>query len=106
MGSGSLVQALDADDLINYDVLAGGFGQPGLDPSGAEPSAASECPSHSPYQEEVAQGVGASNRQKQQGKKNKKHQKDYLNLTLITFMRMISTAHSSELSQLTPAIQP
>lgn len=48
MGSGSLVQALDADDMINYDVFVGGFGQPGLYPSEVEPSAASECPSHSP----------------------------------------------------------
>lgn len=64
MGSGSLVQALDADDLMNYDVLVGGFGQPGLYPSEVEPSASSECPLHSPYQEEGGQGAGAPNMQK------------------------------------------
>lgn len=64
MGSGSLVQPLDADDMINFGVFVGGFGQPGLYPSEAEPSAASECPSHSPQQEKGGQGAGASNMQK------------------------------------------
>lgn len=44
MGSGSSVQALDADDMINYDVFVGRFGQPGLYPSEEEPSVSITLP--------------------------------------------------------------
>lgn len=79
MGSGSLVQPLDADDMINFGVFVGGFGQPGLYPSEAEPSAASVSITLSSTREGGDKGQGHPTCRNSMEKNIKNHQKDYWN---------------------------
>lgn len=107
MGSGSLLQTLDADDMINYDVFVGEFGQPGLYPSEEQPSPVSIMLSFS-------RGGGRRRGRGTQHAKvaRKKYQKPPERLFKFDFDHLYDLhytcllTHSSELSQLTPAIQP